>query len=861
TTTTTGPSTTTTTGPSTTTTTAPTLVSPVLGSFSEVLTATYGDASFDVSAPASTSSGSWSYASSRPEVAEVSAAGSVTLVGAGSTTLTLSQEATSTHQAASIDITLNVAKAAPVFDAIALDSVTYGAVPPAAPSPEINSPGDISYSISGANAVNGQPVATIDPVTGQIGILNSGTATVRISVAETANFLAGYVDVDFEVAKATPVVVANALIGYHGMAGVAFDGLPEVSGIADPTWSFADAVGVSVDSSGLYTAAEGEGVVSASVTLMLLESANHTALELISTPVKLCEAPANAGDLRCVESHHASGDTVLSWEPPITPPASEILSVRGRSGAVTESTPVANRSLTLAVDDPARVTLEMVDTTGSVLSTVVSTPAYEIDAIVFGDKTIDDESTVLAGPHPSGGFVTATATTEPSRIIRATVRRVHDDGTAAWSTDLRVEGEGETSPVFDIYGIDASDAGTLLVARLKGTLYVGDHVIPETTASSHVALAALFSSNGTLAATAEFQALRADNPDQFVPRIVESVPIGLHNSVGADYVIGIVSRYPVTVPAAQTTSGSEIVGTTKGWATTLLGLDDNLKVTRSFWIPGGDRQVFNDVALGSDGAIYAIGETRSPTQNHIGVNWPGSTADFYMRSDDWAGILLRLDDLNGVWTKQWAVRPIENPDKSGCRSVAVLTSTDGDDHLYASCYFRWFSTATVIGFGDRTTFSDSIRTIGLNRTGTDMNNHVLSVFAADGELLAAKTTTSHQNNVGNFEAPDVAVGSGGVAIAQRSNESPKVTTVHHYTYTPPSSGGTGTLTATWSKAFGSDASPFYFGRLIASGAKYGVIGRFKGSPDVDTYGDGVITSQNRHDGAIVFLDSGGSSIR
>jgi formylglycine-generating enzyme required for sulfatase activity len=85
---------------------------PVLGSF--VIPAQYlGNGSFTLTPPQSTSTGVWSYASSKPKVATVSGS-TVTLLGAGSTTITAKQAASANYLAATANAVLLVTTSAPV---------------------------------------------------------------------------------------------------------------------------------------------------------------------------------------------------------------------------------------------------------------------------------------------------------------------------------------------------------------------------------------------------------------------------------------------------------------------------------------------------------------------------------------------------------------------------------------------------------------------------------------------------------------------------------------------------------------------------------------------------------------------------
>jgi hypothetical protein len=93
---------------STTTTTLTVLRDPLLNSFT-IPSKTYGAAPFNLTAPASSSDGAFTYTSSNTSVATVnSTTGAVTVVGIGSTTITASQLATSVYAAGTITATLTV---------------------------------------------------------------------------------------------------------------------------------------------------------------------------------------------------------------------------------------------------------------------------------------------------------------------------------------------------------------------------------------------------------------------------------------------------------------------------------------------------------------------------------------------------------------------------------------------------------------------------------------------------------------------------------------------------------------------------------------------------------------------------------
>ena len=88
---------------------AATLITPTLSDFS-VQTKTVGDSPFELSPPQSNSTGAFSYISENTEVATISGT-TVTIVGAGTSTITASQVATSTHTSGTITATLTVSAA------------------------------------------------------------------------------------------------------------------------------------------------------------------------------------------------------------------------------------------------------------------------------------------------------------------------------------------------------------------------------------------------------------------------------------------------------------------------------------------------------------------------------------------------------------------------------------------------------------------------------------------------------------------------------------------------------------------------------------------------------------------------------
>ncbi len=167
-------------------------INPVI-SLSDI-TKTYNDVNFDLSA-SSSSSGTISYSSSDPSVATIIGT-TVTVVGAGTTVITVSQAANNNYNSGSVTATLTVNKDNPV---ISLSDITktyndsYFDL-----SATSSSDGVITYSSSDTS------VATISGAT--VTIVGAGTAVITVSQAANNNYNSGSVTVTLMVNKDNPEV-------------------------------------------------------------------------------------------------------------------------------------------------------------------------------------------------------------------------------------------------------------------------------------------------------------------------------------------------------------------------------------------------------------------------------------------------------------------------------------------------------------------------------------------------------------------------------------------------------------------------------------------------------------------------------
>jgi len=162
-----------------------------------ISTKTYGDASFNITDPSSNSDGSFNYTSSDINVATISGK-TITIVGAGTTTITATQAASANYNSSQTTTSFTVNKGIPTFGSFLIAAKIYGAVPFNITNPSSNSDGSFNYTSSDTS------VATISGNT--VTIVGVGTTTITATQAETANFNSSQTTTSFTVNKSTPII-------------------------------------------------------------------------------------------------------------------------------------------------------------------------------------------------------------------------------------------------------------------------------------------------------------------------------------------------------------------------------------------------------------------------------------------------------------------------------------------------------------------------------------------------------------------------------------------------------------------------------------------------------------------------------
>jgi hypothetical protein len=160
---------------------------------------TFGNPSFKINAT-SASIGNFTYNSGNLFVANITIGNTVNIIGAGSTTISVSQDATTFYNSATGNATIIVDKAVPTITFSNI-SKTYGnpifRIDPSS-NPVSDSDGAFTLSSSDTNVLQITDFSA--------NIVGAGTSIITASQAESNNYLAGDISATLTVAKALPTI-------------------------------------------------------------------------------------------------------------------------------------------------------------------------------------------------------------------------------------------------------------------------------------------------------------------------------------------------------------------------------------------------------------------------------------------------------------------------------------------------------------------------------------------------------------------------------------------------------------------------------------------------------------------------------
>ena len=168
----------------------------------------FGDASFNLTAPTSDSSGAFTYTSSNTAVATVTSGGTVTIVGVGTTTITATQAVSADGNYTTGSVTASLAVSASLSN-FTVPAKTYGDA-----SFNLNDPDTTDNTVGFTFASSNTSVATIDGRT--VTIVGAGSTTITATQAATANRGELTISANLVVSKAQPVITIADITKIYG---------------------------------------------------------------------------------------------------------------------------------------------------------------------------------------------------------------------------------------------------------------------------------------------------------------------------------------------------------------------------------------------------------------------------------------------------------------------------------------------------------------------------------------------------------------------------------------------------------------------------------------------------------------------
>jgi len=171
-------------------------ISPTITNFT-VPTKTYGDASFVLQDPSSNSTGRFTYTSSNTSIATIFGK-TVTITGAGTTTITATQDASGNYTQGSVNTTFIVNTARPSITNFTIPTKKYGDALFVLQDPSSNSSGRFIYKIANTGVAD---------ICGNVITINgAGTSIVTVIQDASGNYRSTAANTTFTVNKATPTI-------------------------------------------------------------------------------------------------------------------------------------------------------------------------------------------------------------------------------------------------------------------------------------------------------------------------------------------------------------------------------------------------------------------------------------------------------------------------------------------------------------------------------------------------------------------------------------------------------------------------------------------------------------------------------
>lgn len=577
-------------------------ITTILSGFTD-LNKTFGEQPFNLMQPVSNNAtGAYIYTSSNPEVATINGT-AVTIVGAGTSTITASQAASGNYSSGSIRAVLNVSQAtnpippAPITQTpaqltglqLSATSGVYGATAPIITPPTSASNAAISYSSSNTS------VATITGST--ISIVGVGTATITASQAATVNYSSSTTSIDLTVTQATQadlILTANpasitaatgtstlTVAGGSGSGAVSYALISGDCTLSGNTITAGSTVGLNVCSATATKAAETNytTVTSAPVNITV------TAIGTVATPTFSTAAGAIAFNTTITLASATGADAIYYTTNGTDPTATETatnfkqsstplvitsavtvkaLAVKAgytnsaiATAAYTQAQAAAPTSVTLSLgsSSPVGTTTNVaipavagVDTTGAVRGWETVT-ADKIKFTVTNGVGASSSITINGAAYTNGGDYTIASANDLSVVVTST-----EAGKSSVVMTFTITVAAIETPVVS-FGTPNTTAmlGGAAVTNLATSNKTGGSYGAITHASSNASIATVDIVTG---------AINALSVGTATITATQAAVAGYNKQVTASYTLTVTTLGTVNTPTFSPTAGAVAFGTT-----------------------------------------------------------------------------------------------------------------------------------------------------------------------------------------------------------------------------------------------------------------------------------------------------------
>ena len=307
---------------------------------------TFGDAPFSIVDPTSDSTGAFTYTSSNTAVATISGS-TVTIIGAGTTTITAFQGFTEIYGPGSITTTFTVNQAPPTMTNFSLPTKTFGDVSFGIVAPTTNSSGAFTYTSSDTT------VATVSG--SRITIVGGGTVTINANQASTANYTAGTIPATLTV-NPTTTVLSNFYVPAKSISTAPFTLTPPTTNANGTfTYTSSDPTVATIDGSMVTII----GIGTTAITAIQASTASFMTASITETLTVMNKVPVSIGVGSGGNTIASSTDLGLRWTGRGATPFTT--AGYGVAGPATYADPSLNGTLMISIYPTANSSFIFVD--------------------------------------------------------------------------------------------------------------------------------------------------------------------------------------------------------------------------------------------------------------------------------------------------------------------------------------------------------------------------------------------------------------------------------------------------------------------------------------------------------------------